>query len=304
MSGASTTGSSSAADIKAAAAQSFLKDIQAHKLRIILDQGTHRHLYAGEPGSSDMHFNIVTWPGYLAYSGDMGNFVFERLPDMFEFFRSDDGRGPNLPYWAEKVQAADRHDGVTEFCPAQFRSQVKDYFDHWAKDQRDEDAGQDKPEWPQERLDELWSEIEGEVLSAADDHWGDRALIALHDFNFDGFRFEDWERSCERFSDRFVWACHAIQWAITQYDLERSKQSQSEPDASAALATPATPIAMTATAEDASVVADRLIWLQQQPYETWKRIGYLGCPQDQNEAIDAERLSSPQDPARARQPGG
>ena len=33
--------------------------------------------------NADGTFDIVTWPGYLCYSGDMGCFVFTRLPDMF-----------------------------------------------------------------------------------------------------------------------------------------------------------------------------------------------------------------------------
>jgi hypothetical protein len=33
--------------------------------------------------------------------------------------------------------------------------------------------------------------------------------------------------------------------------------------------------------------AMRYQFLRTQPYEFWKRIGFMGCPQDQGEAIDA-----------------
>lgn len=50
---------------------------------------------------------------YLCYTGDMGTYVFQRLTDMFEFFRTDreykkrnGGKlAVNLSYWGEKLQA-------------------------------------------------------------------------------------------------------------------------------------------------------------------------------------------------------
>ena len=54
--------------------------------------------------------------------GDIGDFVFRRLNDMFEFFRDDDAGKLriNPGYWAEKCTAADTRrgpddDGIREF---------------------------------------------------------------------------------------------------------------------------------------------------------------------------------------------
>jgi hypothetical protein len=67
----------------------FLKDVEKHEMKVLLDNGLYRHLRFAATGqySWNQWFEIITWPGKLAYSGDMGTYVFERIEDMFEFFR-------------------------------------------------------------------------------------------------------------------------------------------------------------------------------------------------------------------------
>lgn len=95
--------------------KSFLRDVKDHVMEIRQDDGLYRSIRFQKPGRWTYGFDITTWPGYLCISGDMGCFVFARLPDMFEFFRGqkphikgDKTLGINLGYWAEKVQAQDR----------------------------------------------------------------------------------------------------------------------------------------------------------------------------------------------------
>jgi hypothetical protein len=88
----------------------FPDDIAQHQMKVKRNDGLYRHIYFGRPGTGNMSFSITTWPGYLAYTGDMGDYVFCRLDDMFQFFRTD--RTPNYSYWAEKVVAQDKADGV------------------------------------------------------------------------------------------------------------------------------------------------------------------------------------------------
>jgi len=61
----------------------FLNDIANHSMSIVRDDGVYRHLVFSNNGSSVFRFELITWPGYLAYTGDMGAFVFSRLNDMF-----------------------------------------------------------------------------------------------------------------------------------------------------------------------------------------------------------------------------
>ena len=91
----------------------FLRDVRDHKMIIELDQGVHRSIRFGRPGSSAYHFRLNTWPGHLAISGDMGSYVFSRTADMFEFFRDSAMTGRINPgYWHEKADAVDRNGGA------------------------------------------------------------------------------------------------------------------------------------------------------------------------------------------------
>lgn len=195
----------------------FDREIATHEMQVIRDDGVNRHLRFQRPGTMCMHFDLLTWPGYLCYTGDMGTYVFRRLHDMFQFFRRGETRCKyriDLHYWAEKLEASDRGDGVREWKPEQFKAEVRDFFEQHAND-----------EWPAERRAVLWQEIDDKVCAAADcsEH---HAWVALFDFERDGFRFQDWERDCKVWKHRFLWCCHALEWAIDTYD--RAKQPTQE----------------------------------------------------------------------------
>lgn len=190
----------------------FKRDIAGHEMRVIREDGVNRHLRFQRPGTMCMHFDILTWPGYLCYTGDMGTFVFRRLHDMLEFFRAGRDRAPyriDFRYWAEKVEAADKCEGLSAFSADKFKAEVKDYF---------EQATADADDWPEARKTALWEAIEEEVLSREWDDSAGLAFCALRDFKHDGFEFTDWERGCKEYSHRFLWCCHALEWAIATYD--------------------------------------------------------------------------------------
>ncbi|HEY3679008.1 MAG TPA: hypothetical protein VGL45_09830 [Bradyrhizobium sp.] len=184
--------------------QSFLKDVAAHQMTVVSENGVHRHVRFKRPGTYCMQFDLITWPGYLAYSGDMGCFVFARLADMFEFFRSD-RKGSELQintgYWSEKLEAVNKHCGYREFSADLFRESIGRWLD---------DA---------EASAELRAEVEDDVLYHADDGQ-DAAYRAALDFKGkDGYRFTDfWEVNCAEYTYHFVWCCYALAWGIRQYD--------------------------------------------------------------------------------------
>ena len=82
--------------------KSFLKDVAKHKMTVLHESEMYRHLRFSS-GSFNMQFDLVTWPGMLTICGDMGTWVFSRLPDMFDFFRSSKLE-INPYYWSEKLQ--------------------------------------------------------------------------------------------------------------------------------------------------------------------------------------------------------
>lgn len=202
----------------------FLKEVQDHKMTVIKDDGVHRHIRFAKPGTSCMHFDLTTWPGYLCYSGDMGTYVFSRLRDMFEFFRTDreyaQRRGMKLAinrsYWAEKLQAIDR-DGVKKFDEEKFNANVLRYLKGWLRDHRDATTKEERRE--------LWDEVMFDVIGADGDGGGYRKQCAAHDFshkvnaNVREFSFQDfYEYDCESYTHRFDWCCYALAWGIQQYD--------------------------------------------------------------------------------------
>ena len=187
--------------------ESFLRDVCKHRMTVLHDSGVYRHVRFAKPGTSIMQFDIVTWPGYLSFSGDMGAYVFSRLRDMFEFFRGSTV-GPievNLAYWAEKCRAVDRDSGIREYSPERFREQIERWL---------EDA---------EASEECRAAVRSEVLCHADE--GESAARkAADDFAYaDGFAFTDfWEADCSEWNARYVWCCYALSWAVRQYDAVRA----------------------------------------------------------------------------------
>lgn len=193
----------------------FLKDASRHVMTVLRDDGVHRHIRFKRPGDSAYWFDLITWPGTLCIDGDMGTYVFRRLEDMFEFFRTDrewmERKGCKLAinpsYWSEKLRASPGN-GFEEFDADRFREVVKEHFDRWVEDKDPDD----------ETKQDVWQEIEDAVLSCADD--GEiRAYDAAINFRGAGFEFLDFrEHRLKTYTFHFIWCCYAIAWGIKTYD--------------------------------------------------------------------------------------
>tara|TARA_R110000851_G_scaffold72413_21_gene160501 strand:- start:1103 stop:1708 length:606 start_codon:yes stop_codon:yes gene_type:complete len=190
--------------------QSFLDDVSNHELIVIRNEGNYRHIRLKKPNSGCMHFDIVTWDGHLAYTGDMGCYVFSRVTDMFEFFRDDrENWGVNLGYWAEKLEAVDKTSGYKEFSWDEFEVNVMEFIE----DQFDKLTEGDNLKVAREWVAHELSNVEGDEFGAVqfyrdfdeDNEYG----VSLQDF---------WEHSSNVPSNRYVWCCWAIVWAIREYD--------------------------------------------------------------------------------------
>lgn len=186
-------------------AKSFQTEVKDHEITVKHDDGIYRHLRLGRPDSVYNSFHIVTWPGCLSYSGDMGDFTFMRLHDMFEFFRAKE---PNLGYWAEKLEATDRRGGHEEFSQEKLKEHIKHDFDeYWEFDNSEHRHGD-------------WEDIESEFLER-EFYSEDDARFAIYDYKspFSNNEFVDsWEWNLRDYTWRFQFACHAIPWAIGKYD--------------------------------------------------------------------------------------
>lgn len=220
---------------RACSLERFRKDTAEHRMTVELDAGMYRHLRFRRPDTYCYGFDIVTWPGYLAISGDMGASVFTRLPDMFEFFRASaewqkdhpDELYINPQYWAEKCVANDgeqrafSHDLLKDLC--------KRIYDEFIEQQKDDDG-----ELAQAEADALWEAIDVDVLGAES---VESAIIAMDGFEapsdgFHEFKFhEAWEygHSLTEYTYHFIWRLYAIAHAVKSYD--EAKQAEQAPEA-------------------------------------------------------------------------
>lgn len=202
----------------------FRKDVSGHQMEVVLDapEGPHRHLRFRRPESFVFGFDIVTWPGHLAISGDMGADVFSRTRDMFEFFRSEPGV-VNERYWIEKVVSG--RDGQREFCLDTFRavtlSVAQDFISFRSQDGR-------SPEWAEGLIEEVT-----DLAERLDNHSEHDALVLMDEFESEAcpeFKFVDpWDHSLKEYTFHFTWRLHAIVYAINAYDAHhRALEAQTE----------------------------------------------------------------------------
>ena len=187
--------------------ESFRKDVSGHRMTVLLDQGVHRHLMFKNPGSGYYHFHIVTYPGTLVFTGDMGSYTFERLNDMFDFFT---GSEPNLGYWSEKVVAVCRTDGMEGFSFERFKSRILEAMEEHLSESNWSDAAKEA----------LRTEVNEDLRCRENNPYD--CFGWARDFEHDGeegsFSFQDfWEINCDELTPRFVWCCWAILYAIEQY---------------------------------------------------------------------------------------
>lgn len=222
----------------------FFEHVKNHKLVVSLDNGVHRHITLKQPGTTNRQFHLVTFPGYLCYTGDMGSFVFTRLEDMFEFFREKPDHHmvelglklyTNHSYWSEKLCASDcsgRHEGKsTEFDADRFKARILEYLRDWIKTSREEGT------LDKEERRELWEAVHEQVIEKVDDY-GENAQTMAYEFSWSPFQkfgqdkrprfyFQDlFESNFQQYTYSFKWACLAIAWGITQYDAWKDEQKK------------------------------------------------------------------------------
>lgn len=208
----------------------FLRDVARHEMSIIRDDDLYRHIRFKRPDSTSFYFDLITWPGHLCFTGDMGTNVFSRIEDMFSFFRTDreemrlrDGQtlAINPSYWGEKLLSESRFGGYREFDEKGFEQILKERIIQWIKDHRDSTSKDERRE--------LWDAFTNEVLGADGDSGGYRKQAAAYDFHHRigtdrfgdprYFGFADcWEYDFKRYTFHYIWCCYALAWGVKKYD--------------------------------------------------------------------------------------
>lgn len=171
----------------------FKQDTENHVMTIENDNGLHRCIHFGKPGTNCYSFRLVTWPGHLAISGDMGDYTFARIPDMFGLFRD----GACKSYLTEKLVATSKQNSHQQFC-----------WDHFKT------ALMAEVETDQER-----KQIESKLRYCEEDEHG--AVELARNWPDDAPHIE-WSDMGYAFRGKptyhFLWCLEAIMWGVAQYD--------------------------------------------------------------------------------------
>ncbi len=212
----------------------FLNDVAGHQMTINLRDGIYRHIRFQNPSHGwCMGFDIVTWPGSLTISGDMGTWTFSRVPDMFNFFRSGVPLRINESYWAEKLQHGVHggSDGAKVYDDEEFErrllKQLSNYFTFDGADLEEVTrAVRDDVLRVDGRYDRLRAAADFEFRFA--DGRKDSEHYNCHDRRGEGYFSFD---ACElpsgmRYSYQFVWCLYAIVWAIRKWDFGAESLAQ------------------------------------------------------------------------------
>lgn len=202
--------------------QRFLNDTKGHTMDIRHDDGVYRDIVFSRNGSSMFLFSLATTPGTLLYTGDMGTFVFRRTQDMFQFFHHPSQNAPRHPdfsYWHEKLEAADKHDGSCSDSKEILFERLREFI----SDDPDDDMDRSTKVEIKSFIDDLESRSEDmhfvEIYREADQFY-------IGPNTSPDFHFSDlWDYNYKAFTDRFIWACYAIQWGVAKYFSHKQEQS-------------------------------------------------------------------------------
>jgi hypothetical protein len=180
----------------------FERDIASHVIKERHRDGIYGHWICARPDTVVLHFHIVTYPGGMLYTGDMGTFVFERTFDMISFMRSAcRSRG----YAAEKCRAVEKSaagNGIEVFFDEIFEENLDEFLDEY-----ESHHGEPITEEKLASISYL-REYRGE-----DEH---RCMMEMYESGL-------WDcgdmPTCRYYSVHFLWCLHAIEWFCKRVDL-------------------------------------------------------------------------------------
>ncbi|MEU6263717.1 hypothetical protein [Saccharopolyspora shandongensis] len=149
----------------------FQKQTESHRLVVLHDDGIYRHLRIQAPGTRMWSWDVSTWPGHLATSGDIASgFIFSRIEDMLDFFTvptskqdyyTDGSPCIDMHYWAEKLVGADNLHRARIYSHRVFLQNVKNSLEE------DENLGVEA------------QEVHENLVAVT------KRVCARHDFDFD-----------------------------------------------------------------------------------------------------------------------
>lgn len=197
----------------------IVEDLKYHVVTVLLDGVTSKagnkylHYRCQKPGTWINGFDVVVWPGSMCYTGDMGDFLFQRTPDMIGFMRT---AVRDVSYCASKCVAG------------------KDEIKEWSEDRFHEHLAErlkDGSEYTVMRrggyhTESVQKAIDGIKRSYAEYGLRSDAEKAMYESGlWDGTDLP----SCEIYTTRFLWCLHALRWLINIIDSPVAKIATTVP---------------------------------------------------------------------------
>lgn len=205
----------------------FINDTKLHEMTCIKSDGIYRHYRFKKPRSSAYYFDIITFPGYLTMTGDMGTWVFSRVRDMLHFFNKD---YIDHSYWAEKLQLGSCRSEIkaiySEVDVSKTLKSLNEELQQWKSDISEWEDDDKKLYAIKESYKEFSKRI-GELKSLIDEYSSCGSVTettysfaversGLMDKSLIGIESPwDWEAlyPSKKPTHGFSWACEAIQYA-------------------------------------------------------------------------------------------
>lgn len=195
----------------------FKRETAKHEMMITRDDGLFRQLRFADPQSGLYWYEITTTPGQLTFSGDGASFVFRLAPDMFEMFRRTSMPGEiNPQYWAEKCKTGNARSYSRERFEEYVERQVAENESYY-KGLRD-DVREEIFDSPIYNVDHEPAAL---MTVLGYEYWPDSNPEHRGPFRFRGvyeWDVQDWDWW-------FLFACYAINDAITQYDAAKAPKA-------------------------------------------------------------------------------
>lgn len=202
--------------VESQARERFIKDVAEHEMTVIKDDGLYRHLRFAKPGTGMYAFEIVTWPGYIAITGDMRSMTMSRVEDMVSFVgsNSDDLR-IDFRYWDEKVVSNEgkslvwSSDVLREYLEKALESHCEYHEEHI--------GGPKAEEW--------WKSLEDDILSVSEEFGKEHdQMRALFEYSGPVNLGDSWEWNPRVWDYSFLWRCFALRWGANMYLASKKAQ--------------------------------------------------------------------------------
>ncbi|MFB8120566.1 hypothetical protein ACFQ6U_14000 [Streptomyces sp. NPDC056465] len=165
------------------------------------DKGPNRHLWV--TCHEGLWFEVVTWPGCLTFHGTVGGYVFRRFQDdILSAFQGQ--MEPDR--WAGFL--ANGRDSVLVYAGA---DRATGYI-------------RDAVKAAEEQYPDLAEQVEATFFSpdaSADLKTADGILASAAAFEHDAFRFDTSDWDLYQYDARYLYACHAVAWAVEEWNARR-----------------------------------------------------------------------------------